>query len=431
LEIHPPTYPLSREAFKSALARGHGRALIHAGNFGVADFRDEILEAATTCLVYDTQFDGYREWWLAELCGAAGLIDTIISLPPAGSAEDRSQRAALLMEFVGAGHPAALPKLYEMCHFDHPDDEIHGCDELIRTDGEKGLIFVAKRLGARLIQDAGYWVSDWELTVFDELHGEGRGKAILAESALIDAEIQAYLKGLESYESTTAAGKATRSEAIEQVEDILELINTSPERESRLRRWGRRAFRGDLAKIAELLTIGRSPVTLINALRCLENKGLPTFDAGLLWLVFHEDDDVRFHATRLFSRHDEPEVRSAGMALLGSGDLLGGTEMLRLSARSGDAEAVLAAIDRVGLGDDSHSVLSNLVELLETNETIREPLLPLHVYEYSPCMHCRERAIEILIKWDACPQWVLDEASQDASEDIRVLVGSCGSSGQP
>jgi hypothetical protein len=430
LEIQPPAYPLSRDAFKNALCRGHGRALIHAGNFGVADFRGEILEAATTCLVYDTQFDGYREWWLARLCEAAGLIDTVINLPPDGSEKDRSQRAALLMEFAVTGHQAALPKLYEMCCFDHPDDEIYGCCELIRADGKRGLIFVAKRLGRRLIEDADYWVCDWELALFDELHGEGRGEAVLAEAALSDGDILAYLEGVRSYQSSEEKGKGARPETIRPVEDILELIEASTEREPHLRGWGRRASREDLAKIADLLTIGRSPVTLINALLCLGRNGLPSFDAGLLWLAFHEDDNVRFHATRLFSHHDEPQVRSAGLALIGSGDLLGGTAMLRLSARNGDAEAILAALGRQDPDEDGHGILSNLVQLLERNETMREPLVPLHVYEYSPCMHCRERAIEILIKWEACPQWVLDEASRDASADIRSLVGSCGSSHQ-
>lgn len=426
MEIYPPAYPLSRDAFKSALIRGHGRALIHAENFGVANFESEVLEAATNCLVYDTQIDGYREWWLARLCESAGLIDAIVNLQPGGSAQDRSQRAALLMEFTGMGYQTALPKLYDMCCFDHPDHEIYGCSELIRIDGERGLIFVAKRLGGRLIQDADYWVSDWELTSFDELHGEGRGKAVLAEAALSDGDIRAYLEGVESCSLSAGTGKIGRPETIEPVEDIVELIKTSQKLEPRLRGWGRRAPHGHLAKVAELLTTERLPVTLINALVCLGRNGLPSFDADLLWLVFHEDDDVRFHATRLFAHHDEPQVRSAGLALIRSGDLLGGTAMLQLSARNEDVEPILSALDGENLGEEGHGILSNLIQLVERNEAIREPLIPLYVYEYSPCMHCRERAIEILIKWEACPQWLLDEASRDASADIRSLVGSHG-----
>jgi hypothetical protein len=424
LEIHPPAYPLSRDAFKRALATGHGRALIHAQNFDVADYREDLLAAATTCLVYDTQIDGYREWWLARLCKAAGLIDAIIDLPPEGSAKDRAQRAAILKEFVRMGHRSALPKLYDMCSSDHPSDEITGCDELIEVDGEQGLIFVAKRLGAMLIRDPDFWIADWELTFFDERYGEGRGKAVLSEAALGDADIQAYLEKIRSYELKEEAGKTARPEAIEPVEQILKLIKASTKRMSRLRSWGRRAALKDRAKIVDLLTTEDSPLVLINALLCLRSDGLPSFDGALLRLVFHADDDVRFEATQVFSRHDEPLVRSAGLALLNQGDLRSGTQMLRLSARSADSEAILRAIGANEPGEDHHGILSNLIQLLEENDAIREPLIPLHIYEFSPCMLCRERAIEILIKWETCPQWVLDEAAQDASPDIRSLADS-------
>ena len=431
MEIHPPVYPLSRDAFKRALATGHGRALIHAGNFDVAAYSDEIREAATTCLVYDTQFDGYREWWLAGLCKAAGLIDTIIDLPPEGSAKDQAQRAALLKEFLKMGHEAALSKLYDMCSFDHPDHEIHGCNELIEADGERGLLFVARRLGGMLARDPDYWISDWQVTFFDELYGPGRARAVLEEAAPSDGDVQAYLKEIRSLELKEEVGKSATQEAIEPVEQILNLIKTSTKRESGLRRWGKRAALGDRAKVAGLLTTESSPVILINTLLCLAGSGLPSVDEGFLQLVFHEDDDVRFHATRVFVHHDEPQVRLAGLALLNSGDLLAGTAMLRLSARSGDSGVILTALARIKPSEDDHGILSNLVELLERNDAIREPLIPLYIYEFSPCMVCRERAVEILIKWGACPQWVLDEAAQDASSDIRLLVGSLSQPGVP
>ena len=65
-QIHPPIYPLGREAFVTALSTGHGRALIHAERFGVDEFRAEILGAAIQPLSYDTQVDGFREEWEAD-----------------------------------------------------------------------------------------------------------------------------------------------------------------------------------------------------------------------------------------------------------------------------------------------------------------------------------------------------------------------------
>lgn len=425
MKIHPPTYPLSRDAFKLALTTGHGRALIHAEKFGVAEYRDEILEAATTCLVYDTQFDGYRECWLAQLCQFAGLFDTIIGQSPSGSAKDRAQRAALLKEVYLAGHSAALPQLYALCSFDNPTGKIFGCDELIQVDGEKGLIFVAKRLGEALLQDPDYSKSNWQLTCFDELNGAGRARAVLSEVAPSDPAIQHYLQVMTSDEEEGHRGNEPyAAPPVESVENILQTILTATKRERRLRAWGRKATVADRIQVMELLKMGSPPMVLVNALWCLSRTGLPEFDEAKLWLVFHEDEDVRFLAAQVFAHHREPQVRLAGLALLKRGDLLIGTRLLELSATEDDSEAILSALADKLPTDAPHGVFSNLIELLEAHETIREPLIPLFIYEFSPCMLCRERAIETLVKWGKCPQWVAEEAIKDASADIRELVES-------
>lgn len=425
LEIHPPVYPLSREAFKLALTTGHGRALIQAENFGGAEYRDEILEAATTCLVYDTQVDGFREWWLAQLCEAADLVDTVINLPPDDSDRNREQRACLLKEFCLAGHPAALPQLYAMCRRPENSNNVEACSELIEVESENGLIFAARRLGEALLHDPDFWVSDKELCRFDDLHGKGSAKRILSETALADEVIQHYLQELTAYEKICSeANQSTWPKVLESVESVLQSIKSATKRMLRLRGWGTKASLADRVEVAKLLSTESQPVVLMNALLCLSGTGLPEFDEVLLELVFHEDDDVRFYAARMFSNHREEAVRLAGIALLNRGDLYGGTKLLRLSARSGDFEMILSSIMENPPGDDLHGNIYNLVMLMEDNETIREPLISLYVYEFSPCMHCREKAVEFLIKWDICPKWLIEEAAKDASADIRKLSES-------
>src|SRR5215217_5643559 len=107
LKIHPPAYPLDREAFKRALRTGHGRALVHAREFGLTDYCEEVLDAATDCKVYDVSFDGQREWWLAQLCEHAGLVDTVIGLSPGDTWRNRDLRTSLLKEFCQSGREAA------------------------------------------------------------------------------------------------------------------------------------------------------------------------------------------------------------------------------------------------------------------------------------------------------------------------------------
>lgn len=422
LGITPPAYPLGAEAFQKALITGHGRALVHARRHGGVGYRDEILHAATHCLVYDSQFDGHREWWLARLCETAGLVETIIRLEPDGSTKDRCLRAGLLKEFCLAGHPEALGRLYAMCCRVEDSNDFVAVGELIEIEGEKGLIFAARKLGEELQSDADFWVGGWELSEFDLRHGDGAALPILVEAAKNDSSIARFLTEYEAVVSQAAPEEMKRKR--ETAGDVIQAIlaSTTTQRIGRLRSWGNRATADERKEIAALLKAGSPTMVLVNALWCLSGKGCTEFDESWLQWVFHEDEKVRLYASRLLSHHQDPRIRSAGLVLIKRGELSIGLEVLRRSAASEDAAVIVEALSHAELGEDSHAVVSYLVQMLEKNEAVREPALPMFVYEFSPCMLCREMAMEFLIKWGMCPSWVLEEAVYDASEDIRKLA---------
>ena len=58
---------LSKEEFFTALKRGHGRAFLHAKNFGLAGVADLVLEACLKNPVYDRQCESSRAAWLYSL----------------------------------------------------------------------------------------------------------------------------------------------------------------------------------------------------------------------------------------------------------------------------------------------------------------------------------------------------------------------------
>src|SRR5438874_10711010 len=147
IEHSGPSLPLSREAFRHALQVGHGRARMHVDAFGASDFRDEILEAATVCKVYDPQVEELPTIWLADLCEDADIICEIVDRQPQGAYYDRELRCALLKEFVVRGHSAARQALYDACQDSEYGGELHGSDEIIEIDGAQGLLFVARKLG--------------------------------------------------------------------------------------------------------------------------------------------------------------------------------------------------------------------------------------------------------------------------------------------
>ncbi len=284
-EIHPPSYPLSEDAFKHALTTGHGRALIHAQQFDVTEFRDAVFEAATTCLVYDPQVEGHREWWLAQLCQAAGLVERVIESPQDDCSRNREQWACLLKEFSSLGYTAALPRLYDLCRRTEHSTDVEACIELIEADGEKGLLFVAKQLGEALLFDPDFWVGDWELERFDELHGEGKAHKILAGAALSDPAIAHYLNEVAACKERQREDAVTHlPDVLEPVERVLQRIRSGTKPHFSLRRWGNRATLADLEQVAALLKAASpsSPTVLINVLLCLGSSGLPTFDESLL-----------------------------------------------------------------------------------------------------------------------------------------------------
>ncbi|RYD60392.1 MAG: hypothetical protein EOP83_19500 [Verrucomicrobiaceae bacterium] len=329
-------------------------------------------------------------------------------------------RACLLKEFILLGHENARPKLYDLCRLSPDSNNIVAISEVIEVDGEKGLLFAARALGEALLADSDFWVGDWELWRFDDLHGPGQAKEILAKVSSTDFVIRHYLQEVAAYERRKSDGASSEKKVPEPVESVVEAILSATERVSRLRRWGNEASPEERAQVGKLLEGEPEVGVLRNVLWCLKGKGLADYDETLLTLVFHEDDEVRYFAGQMFSHHVNPQVRAAGFALLERGDAAVATDLLRLNVTEHDAGRILDALRR-SKEEDNHCTVVNLLEMLE-NGSPWGPAIPLYIYEHSPCMHCREHAVEFLIKNQICPQWVLEEAAFDGSEDIRKMV---------
>jgi hypothetical protein len=104
-------------------------------------------------------------------------------------------------------------------------------------------------------------------------------------------------------------------------------------------------------------------------------------------------------------------------------DIDAALELLRRNAASEDGPLLVNALGLFVFedADDQHGVVSSLVNLLDDNGSVREVPLAVYVYEHSPCMHCREKAVRLMDQWGNCPAWVLEEGRHDASKAIRDL----------
>src|SRR5689334_4324599 len=190
LAPNPPAYPLAREEFRRALANGLGRAQIHVRRCGAAEVRGEILEAATVNQVVDPQVNGTRGEWLAELCHAAGVAESVVAQPAPEDPHDRGQRAALLLELARRGIAGAREALHACFGRAQPSADFHAAREIIELDGEAGLLFVVRGMGNLLAAGESFGVWGYELSIFDEQHEPGSGRALLEREAAADEHVR-------------------------------------------------------------------------------------------------------------------------------------------------------------------------------------------------------------------------------------------------
>lgn len=420
IRIAEPAYPLQKPEFIRALTTGHGRALIHAEHCGTKGIREAILDAALFPKTYDTQCNGFGEDWLARLCEAAGLVDSIISADH-GITGNAVLRCSMLKEFALRGHAAAKPALRAMCRFDEEQNELLACYEIVEVEGEEGFIFAVERIGKYLPQSDDYWVYDGLISVLDRITCEGRAMAILEREGPGNPHIAAYR---EAVLACRAKQPKRQDNTVPPVDELIGRILTPPKRISRLQFLGKGALLGDRERVEALDITKLGPVSLENYLFYFYDTGFPEVREEHLSLLRHPEEQTRCLARSALSHHAEPQVRAAAYEALGRGEVEVFVTLLRNSGLPEDMEPLLEAINPPGIyadDDEIHALILRLVDLLE-NGKMDDVRLPLWIYEYSPCRICRLHVVEAMVKRSVLPEWVAAECRSDANEAIRQLV---------
>lgn len=417
-EYDGPSYPLEPSMFRHAVAVGLGRAVVHIKRYGAQGVRDEIFEAATTCKTYDPQVEGLPVRWLVDLCTAADIVRQVVDREPAGSHWDRYLRCALLKDFAADGDLRARESLYAECERVENSSDVYGQSEIVELDGERGLLFVAQKLGELASTQADFFIDDSPIRAFDAFREKGEGFTILRTHAGSDPKVVAYLQALETsslhWEKHVRPPRRSTSEVIDEVSRADRSLYW-------LCHWGRHASPEELEHIVGLLDEAESPRILENTLRCLSCSKTPPLHPAMFSLLRHADENVRLFASRSLAHHVQTRIRDEGLSVL-STDITVGLTLLRKNARSEDAGAIFNMLAPISDADLQHSVVSDVVRLLKENDCVRDRRLALYVYEHSPCTNCRGDAVELLLKWKQCPDWLLEEGQFDASEEIR---GAC------
>jgi hypothetical protein len=306
-----------------------------------------------------------------------------------------------------------------------------GEEELLRLEGESGLVLAARVRGVALLEPGGWFDDDLVRNAVGYL-GEQRTSAVLAEASQTDAAVRRYYEAWrESDLGRARTGNprqayADRMRAID-VEEVIAGAESGRRFDGSFRGWGMHADEGDLRTIAARIRECRDPKVLANYLRVFSNRPLPEFDEWYLDLLTHPDEEVRRRAVAAVAMNSHPSIRD--FIERAKGDFLDESylELFTRSFQTSDEEVITSLLPD---GDEHrrHSALYDTLDILERNSQADCSWLGYVIYESTPCGSCRNRAAKLLIERDAAPEWIFAECRFDAEEDTRTLAGgpACG-----
>lgn len=446
--------PMSRGEFARSLRLGHGRAIEHARAHGVLEYRDELVHAVLFNQAHDTQIEGGRSDWLRDLIDAGDAVDWIapIVIEHAGiqvadwgtpnDYDDLDQRAWLLYVFAKREIAGAREALYSMLQWCPYGGYPIGNWQIIALDGEAGLITVVEHLNqwrAKYPQVDEY---DWFLDGYDDDTRKGEARRVLEDVRDKSSDVDEFLTRLDAKQDRDDSEPYQRPDQIDGLKAFLHAVRNEPRGEysphrndiwSRSRRWLDRALEDELQGIMEAIEATEDPTQLARLLSIFTEGSrkhtpigamrLPRVTPRILQLARHEDTFVQRAAVCALSLVPSAEVRALAVEMCTPEWVI--RDSIRLfehDYRDGDYLLIERALhipeaadgDQFEADRTLHGLALDLIRLFGEYKTPDCRGSMLFVYEHSPCIECRKRAVEIMDAAGVTPQWVAREWAHSA-----------------
>jgi len=421
--------PLTRDQFADALAKGHGRALVHVREHGLDGLEDLFLQACLRDQTYDSMCEGDRVPWLGEFfVGAPEWIATpVLTRLREAPLEERWFLCSMALLLAQRGCQEAHASLRAAFYFEE-EGAVVALDELLELEGEEGFLWMAAQYGrwareGRPVDDslvAAFAASDrWEQTGASYEDGLDKLPELLRASP--DPDVRYYVgylneQGYEQRRHYRPDGPPSRPDGL----TVLKRLRTADEDIFWVGGWGRKAASEDLRLIAGDLFQPLETVLLRNYLRCFMGQGLSEFDSRILAFADHPDREVRRLSHWVLSHH--PEARALALQRLEAGEVDNSeVRLLKSAFEPGDETLLQQALAPTAAWEPfpRHTVLRDLLDVLEAHPNEE---LALFVYEHTPCTNCRGRAVQLL----SSPP---EECRYDADEEIRARLRPAESDG--
>ena len=429
-DLRPSEFP-DRGDWQDALQKGLGRALLWAKNGLLVD-QTIFLHACLSDLHYDGQCEEGRGPWLSQIMEAAGLFEDLRepifqALGAINDGLDAEQLCQFCVSYAMRGDHRFRHGLQSIVSKKPASDcPWLGEEQLIQLDSDAGFLYVADVRARSLSQRGWEWDDEAMMRMAMENLGEQTAIDVLTREAESSPELRRFIEAWRTAsEKKTGDPKQSHADRMRQytLTNIIQAAEATPNQGAFLRGWGMHADECDLQVVLDRLFSTHDPRVIANYLRVFSNRPLPQFDDQMLFLLQHDNEEVRRRAYTAVAKNAHPAIRAFALNHLQSHYAEPNfIELFIHNFRSGDEDLLRTHLSLSDDRDDRHALLMDLTKVLEENPAARCNLLALWVYRWTPCTLCRHRAAKLLVTHNVAPQWLIEEIQYDSDPDTRRLI---------
>ena len=426
-DYSPPACP-SLDQQRDALRKGLGRALQWALNGRLDD--EPLLEACLRDQRFDAQVEDSRGDWLWRiiqgLCARDRFgVPILHALYELSDERNAKQLCELAQHYAGTGDDNFRNRLYEIVEQKPFADSARlGEEEIIALDNERAFLFAAKVRGRALLDREWEWDDGSLIDLASERFGEGQVSSLLDASS--DEAVRRFGEGRRRDAQKRSEQLQQNSSREKMAATPVEEIIRAAGGESKcfwFRGWGKHADEVDLRTILQRLWAEKEPRVTANLLKVFSARALPEFDARIIEMCRHGDEEVRRQAVRALEPNAHPLIREFALTELQRGLRDGYLVALFVNNyRQGDEQRILKAMELPEDEGEQHWLLMDVIKVLEKNPEADCSRLGVIAYALTPCEKCRYDAARLLHQRQLAPEWLKHECRHDSGKECRELV---------
>lgn len=425
--------------FTDILQKGLGRAFDYVKQY-LEDrdrLRKDLLNACLNNLAYDAQSESSRAKYLFELINLTGDIDfyrgkifeaLLVSEDRWDIHWDIKQLYDLVLIWAKKDDIRAREIIYQTFRKQKNNTSWLGGEQIIELDGIEGLLNVAEIFGENLLQDNELWEDDWLIVQARELYGTDEVNSALEESAVNNIKVKAYLDAVKTHEAKNKVNRGERGKKNKNIplDRILELIESSRNSWYILYKFGTCASDRDIEMIFDRLLKETRKKQLRNYLWIFKARPLPRLDNRLFDLAISEDEEIQYCAIAAINGNKNDTIRELAINLIKQPEAItnGILALFIDNYQIGDYQVIESALEQSQDMEFRHRAGMDLINIIKTQKNPELINCSFWIYENTPCAHCRESILEILIDSKQITSDILQECKYDSSPDIRTLAQS-------